>query len=143
MSRISLGDATPLPAGRSVPEWVGKTPDSDPPKAVKLRIFNRYAGRCGLTGAKIQVGDVYEFDHIKEIWEGGENRESNLHPVLKEPHDKKSAAARSRKSKADRVRFKHVTPTKDQPRRGPKLQGRGFGPSRNTLIERRAHADRD
>ena len=40
--------------GRSVPEWIGKTPDSAIPNAVKLRIWFREGGRCHVTGAIIR-----------------------------------------------------------------------------------------
>lgn len=111
---------------RSVPEWVGKTDDAAIPKRVKLRIFARCEGRCGLTGAKIQVGDAYDFDHIKELRDGGEHRELNLHPVLRAAHRIKTAEGKARQAKADRVRFKHITPKADWPRASPPIKSRGF-----------------
>lgn len=120
---------------RSVPEWVGKTDDAAIPKRVKLRIFERCGGKCGLTGAKIMVGDAYDFDHIKALWEGGEHREFNLHPVLRAPHRIKSAADQTRQAKADRTRFKHITRRDQWPSKGPKLRGRGFS-RRWSTVER-------
>jgi 5-methylcytosine-specific restriction enzyme A len=38
--------------GRSIPEWIGKTPDSKIPPRVKLRIWERYEGRCHITKRK-------------------------------------------------------------------------------------------
>lgn len=108
---------------RTVAEWIGKTDDSAAPQSVKLRIFARCEGRCGLSGVKIQVGDAYDFDHIKAIWEGGKNRESNLHIVLRARHREKSAADQSRQAKADRVRAKFLGlyPKSKHP-----LKSRGF-----------------
>lgn len=93
---------------RTVPEWIGKTDDAAIPQAVKLRIFARCDGRCGLSNVKIMVGDAYDFDHKKALWEGGEHRETNLQIVLRARHREKSGADQTRQAKADRVRAKHL-----------------------------------
>jgi len=94
--------------GRSVVEWVGRTPDSRPPQTVRLRIFDRAHGVCHISGKKIDVGDQWDVEHIKRLDDGGENRESNLAPALREPHLKKTAAENRAGKKADRARMKHV-----------------------------------
>lgn len=111
---------------RAVPEWRGATDDAKIPKRVKLRIFTRCDGRCGLSGVKIQVGDAYDFDHIKALWRGGEHREFNLHPVLRDRHREKSAAEQSDQAKADRTHFKHITRREDWPAT-QQIRSRGFG----------------
>lgn len=111
---------------RTVPEWIGKTDDAKIPKLVKLRIFERCGGRCHITGRKIMTGDAYDFDHIKELWEGGEHRESNLAPAMRDKHREKSSAAQSRKAKADRTRAKHLGLWP----KGQKIASRGFGKTR-------------
>lgn len=93
---------------RTVAEWFGKTDDAAIPQSVKLRIWARCQGRCGLSGVKIQVGDAYDFDHIKAIWEGGQHRETNLHIVHRARHREKSAADQTRQAKADRTGAKHL-----------------------------------
>jgi len=93
--------------GRSVPEWVGKTPDTPVPPRVKLRIFNRYDGRCYLSGRKIGPGDEWETEHKLALALGGENRESNLAPALKAPHKAKTKRDNAMKGKADRIAKKH------------------------------------
>lgn len=103
--------------GRSVKEWIGKTPDTPVPPRVKLRVFEAYEGRCYLSGVKIQPGMAWEVEHKLALCLGGENRETNLAPALKAPHRAKSADDVARKSKADRVRIKHL---------GLKPKGRGF-----------------
>lgn len=110
---------------RSVREWVGRTDDSMPPPTVRLRIFRAHDGRCHLSGKKIMPGDKWHLDHIKELWEGGENRESNMAPALEDPHRDKSAAALSRKAKADAVAKKHlgIAPKKGRPIPGSKRSG--------------------
>ena len=96
--------------GRSVPEWIGKTPDSQPPASVRLRVFNRYKGHCHWSGKKINaaLGDKWELDHIKPLHLDGENRESNLAPILVEQHKKKTSNEIKEKAKADRIRAKHL-----------------------------------
>lgn len=75
--------------GRSVEEWIGATPDSVPPDHVRLRIFERYNGRCYVTGVKLQPGD-WHLDHIVRLEDGGENRESNLAPIYAPKHREKT-----------------------------------------------------
>jgi 5-methylcytosine-specific restriction protein A len=110
---------------RSVPEWIGKTPDSKIPDRVKLRIWEREGGRCYLTGKKIRPGDKYDFEHVVAIalWtgEGHGNRESNIRLALKAPHKVKSAEDRAIQAKSDRIRKKHlgIRPT-------PKIRSAGF-----------------
>lgn len=112
---------------RSVPEWIGASDDATIPKRVKLRVFERCGGRCGLSGLKINVGDEYDFDHIKALWRGGEHRESNLHPVLRDKHRAKSAAEQSDQAKCDRVRAKHLGLW---PKSRAPLRSRGFAKTR-------------
>jgi 5-methylcytosine-specific restriction enzyme A len=94
--------------GRSVPEWIGKTPDSKIPARVRLRVFERFNGICQETGRKIQAGDEWDCDHERALTNGGENRESNLRPVLREAHRKKTARDSAQKKKDTRVRKKQL-----------------------------------
>jgi len=90
--------------GRSVKEWQGKSPDTwPPPPHVLLRILRRHDHTCYITKVKIPPGITPEFDHIVELEDGGENRESNIAPVLPAVHKVKSAKARKRRAKADAV----------------------------------------
>lgn len=113
--------------GRSVPEWVGSSPDAKVPTKVRLRIFDRAGGRCHITGRKIGAGEAWELEHIKPLSMGGEHRETNLAPALAEPHRRKTAAEASARAKADRMRAKHlgIHPPSKRP-----LKGRGFAPTR-------------
>lgn len=94
--------------GRSVEEWIGKSPDSKPPPSVALRVFDRWDGRCHITGRVIKPGDKWEIEHIKSLRNGGQNRESNLAPALVAPHKEKTAEERDMGAKADRIRKKHL-----------------------------------
>lgn len=108
---------------RAVETWVGKTDDTPIPPRVRLRVFERFGGRCALTGVKIMPGDKWDVDHRVPLIMGGRNAEDNLQPVLKDAHKAKTRADVGAKAKADRVRKKHLglwpPPTR-------KLQGRPF-----------------
>lgn len=93
---------------RAVPEWIGKTPDAKVPPRVRLRIFERDDGRCHISGRKIMPGDKYDFDHIVALVNGGEHRESNLAPALRDKHRAKTAEDVREKAKVDRLRKKHL-----------------------------------
>lgn len=95
-------------SGRSVPEWIGNTPDTKVPDRVRLRVFEKYGGKCYLTGIKITARDPWEIEHVIPLSLGGENRESNLAPALKEPHKKKTAEDVRLKSKSYRIRKRNA-----------------------------------
>lgn len=94
---------------RSIPEWRGKTPDSPVPDRVKVRVFARHEGYCHWTGKKIMPGDTWDTDHVIALINGGENRESNLAPILRgKAHKEKTARDVAIKSKTARVRKRHL-----------------------------------
>lgn len=95
-------------SARSVPEWIGATPDTPVPPRVALRVFEAHGGVCHITGRKIWPGDEWDVEHVLALCNGGENRESNLAPALRSAHRKKTAADRAQKAKDDRVRKKHL-----------------------------------
>lgn len=92
---------------RKVKEWIGKTDDSMPSKIVRLRIFEHYGGRCYLTGKKLEVGDSWDLDHIIPLADGGENRESNLAPVFRFVHRKKTVQENRTRARVKRIKIKH------------------------------------
>lgn len=109
--------------GRSVAEWTGRTPDSKPPQRVRLRVFDRWKGKCHISGLKINPGDQWELDHIKRLDDGGENSESNMAPALRDPHRLKTAAENTRGAKADRQRANHIGALV---KKGQPIKSRGF-----------------
>lgn len=119
---------------RSVPEWIGKTDDEKVPPRVRLRLFEQYRGICQLSGRKIMAGEAWDLDHKKALWRGGEHRESNLHPVLKQPHREKSAEEQSIQAKCDRTRKKHLG---IYPKSKARLKSRGFASTRSDGTEKR------
>lgn len=78
--------------GRSVEEWIGNTPDSAVPPRVRLRVFERNGGRCHISGRKIAAGEPWDLDHVVALINGGEHRESNLAPALRDKHRAKTAS---------------------------------------------------
>ncbi len=112
------------PGSRSVPEWIGKTPDSMPPPRVKLRILERYERRCYLTGEPLVPGQ-FDFEHMIAIVNGGENRESNIAPANKPAHKIKTRAdnaIKAKRAKSLKKRYGLVKP-KGRPMMGTKASG--------------------
>ena len=92
---------------RSVDEWIGKTDNTMPPPRVRLRIFDAHQGMCHISQRKIRAGELWDLDHVIALCNGGENRESNLAPALKDKHREKTADDVKQRAKDDRVRAKH------------------------------------
>lgn len=105
--------------GRTLPEWIGKTPDAKIPARVRVRVFERHGGRCHLSGRKIMAGEPWDCDHVVALINGGEHCESNLAPALRSKHREKTAEDVAVKSKTHRMRAKHL---------GQWPRSRGFGP---------------
>lgn len=121
------GAPSPLPgpaglqSARSIPEWIGKHPDQAVPSRVRLRIFERYRGRCHLSGRKIMPGDAWDLDHIIALVNGGQHRETNLAPALRDKHREKTRADVAEKARAARIQAKHLGIKKPS-----RLRSRGF-----------------
>lgn len=94
--------------GRSTPEWIGSSPDAAIPPRVRIRVFERHEGRCHLTGRKIMPGDAWDLDHIQALINGGEHREANLAPALRDAHRRKTAEDVKLKAKIARTRARHL-----------------------------------
>lgn len=110
---------------RALPEWIGKTPDSTVPPRVRVRIFQRYDGRCQCgCNRPIRAGEAWDCEDTIAIINGGERRESNLKPWLTEHHKGKTAKDVAEKSVVYRKRAKHIGVDLSPSRQ--KMQGRGF-----------------
>lgn len=112
---------------RAVPEWIGATPDTPIPPRVKDRVFIAHGGRCYLSGRKIFPGDAWDAEHVIAIINGGENRESNLKPALRDRHREKTAADVAIKSKTYRMRAKN---NGTWPKTKNPIRSRGFAKAR-------------
>lgn len=93
---------------RTVPEWIGANDDSQPPPRVRMRVLDRYNGRCYLTDREIRPGDPWQCDHVLALSNGGENRESNLAPILDDAHKAKTAEDVKIKAKTARLKKAHL-----------------------------------
>lgn len=93
---------------RSVEVWHGATDDTVPPPRVRLRIFDRYRGKCHICSAKIVPGSYWQNDHVVALINGGENRETNLAPACRNCCYAKTAEDVAEKSKVNRIRSKHL-----------------------------------
>jgi 5-methylcytosine-specific restriction endonuclease McrA len=71
-------------------------------------VFDRFGGRCHLSGRFIRAGEAWDCDHIIALANGGEHRESNLAPALKAPHREKTKADVAEKADVYRKRAKHL-----------------------------------
>lgn len=102
----------PKEGPRSVPEWIGRTPDADPPPRVKLRVRDRARSgdgrlRCQSCTRTIAEGEPAAIDHVVALVNGGENRESNLRLVCLKPcHRAKTKRDVTQKASAARKRRK-------------------------------------
>lgn len=90
--------------GRSVSEWIGTSPDAKVPGAIKDRIFARAKGICYLANRKIMAGEPWDLEHVKPLSMGGEHRESNLRPALRDKHKAKTAEEAGSRAKANAAR---------------------------------------
>lgn len=125
---------------RALPEWIGKTPNTPAPPRVRIRIFERCEGKCHISGRKIAPGEPWELDHIKALINGGENRESNLAPALKDKHREKTTADVAEKAKIARKVAANIgaKPAAKQPIKSP-----GFTRKERTPIaDKMAHIPR-
>ncbi len=93
---------------RKTDEWVGKTDDTPAPPRVRARVFAREGGRCYLSGRLISPADAWDLDHKIAVINGGENRESNLFPALRDRHKEKTKDDIAEKAKVSRTRQKHL-----------------------------------
>lgn len=110
---------------RAVPEWIGKTDDAAIPPRVRLRVFEAHGGVCHLSGRSIQAGEPWDCDHIRALVNGGEHRETNLAPALRDKHRAKTADDVREKSIVRRKQMKSlgIAPKKGRPMPGSKASG--------------------
>jgi 5-methylcytosine-specific restriction endonuclease McrA len=92
---------------RTVPPWIGRSDNAPIPDRVRLRIFVRAGGVCGLCHIPILAGDC-EIDHIVALADGGGHYEGNLHPVHRWCHTAKTGEEANVRARAARKRIKHV-----------------------------------
>lgn len=85
---------------RSVPEWIGRRPESMPGQLVLLRLYAKQNGLCACGCGRVMSfeRDVIDCDHIVPLIDGGENIESNLQLMLQEHHRTKTSGEATARS---------------------------------------------
>lgn len=125
--------------GRTVPEWIGKTPDAAVPPRVRLRVWERAEGECqaGCNRKLRPPVDTWECDHVVALVNGGGHRESNLRVACSWCHRAKTAEDVAEKATVDRARKKHLGLSKS---RNPMPGSRASGLRRRMdgTVERRS-----
>lgn len=101
-----------------------------PPRSVKVRVRDRFNRICQCGCGVTIVGDKgWDTDHHIPISQGGENRETNLKPLLNACHKIKTAREAGVRAKTNQVRFKHLGLK-------TKSSGRGWPCGRNSKFKR-------
>jgi len=110
---------------REVAEWIGANEDAPVPPRVRLRIFERHGGICHLSGRRIMAGEPWDLDHITALINGGEHRESNLAPALRDKHREKTKEDVAAKAVTYKKKLKHhgLKKPKGRPIPGSKRSG--------------------
>lgn len=106
---------------RSVPEWKGRTDDTQAPPRVRARVFERCGGKCHRCGRKINAGEKWTLEHVIALINGGRNAESNLSVTCDWCLPVKNAEDVAIKAKGAKVRQAHLGI-----RRKTNWQSRGF-----------------
>ena len=106
---------------RRVPEWIGKTDDAKIPPRVRLRVFLDHEGYCWLSKRKIAAGEPWDLEHKVALCNGGEHRETNLAPALRDKHREKTAQDVAEKAKVAAKQMANLGI-----RQPSRLQSRGF-----------------
>jgi 5-methylcytosine-specific restriction endonuclease McrA len=94
-------------------------------KAMRARIFWAHEGRCYICSKTIFVAEQWDVDHIKPLWLGGKDAESNMKPVHIGCHAGKTVEEAPVRAKSNRVRAKHLglRKAKGRPMPGTKASG--------------------
>jgi 5-methylcytosine-specific restriction enzyme A len=112
---------------RSVPEWIGKTSNTDVPPRVRARVFLAKGGRCHRCTRKVNASiEPWTCEHLIALVNDGENRESNLGVTCENCLPAKNAEDVAEKSKVARKRVKDMG-LKPPPRQA--IKSRGFAKS--------------
>lgn len=93
---------------RSVPPWTSSTDDQSIPIRVRLRIFDRFDGRCAKCTRRL-IGGEWDLDHIVALANGGSHSEQNLQPLCKIPcHSQKTKQDVAEKARTYRKRKRNI-----------------------------------
>lgn len=78
-------------------------------RLARIRIFDNHKGICCLCGCNLyHNAKPWIVEHIKPLWLGGTDDESNMAPACQECAVEKTCAEAPVKAKTDRQRAKHL-----------------------------------
>lgn len=77
-------------------------------KAMRVRVFDRDQGVCYLCGLPIQIGQQWHVEHVKPLWCGGIDAETNMSPAHIDCHATKTKAEAAPRAKTNAQRAKHI-----------------------------------
>jgi len=107
---------------------------------MRRRIYDAANGDCCICDTYIHAerGDKWIVEHVKPLWLGGEDEESNLRPAHYRCAIAKTATEATVKAKTDRVRARHLGIRKNQFRPMPGTRASGLRKRMNGTVERRS-----
>lgn len=109
---------------RSTEEWIGANDDTAIPARVKVRVFDRFHGKCAECGNPISGSLRPAYDHVVAIINGGPNRESNLQLLCVPHHKEKTRSDVAEKKIVYRKRLAHLgLKPKGRPMPGSRASG--------------------
>jgi len=79
-------------------------------RVMRTRIYDSSNGECCICGLYIHAerGDKWIVEHVKPLWLGGADDETNMRPAHQSCAVQKTSAEAPVKAKSDRVRAKHL-----------------------------------
>lgn len=95
-------------------------------RLARTRIFDAHKGTCCICYLKINaaLGDKFIIEHIKPLWAGGADDESNMGPAHEDCARDKTSKEAPVKAKSDRVRANYLgIPKSGRPMPGSRASG--------------------
>ena len=111
---------------KNTPRTVFDKPDTEPRKGLTMPVLLSWALRymhCGICGCGLSAG--FDDDHIKPLWEGGDNSPDNRQPLCKPCHKIKTKGEAVRRAEADRKAGRKGQYAR-RLKNGSRMQSRGF-----------------
>ena len=92
--------------------------------AMRLRIWTKHNGVCHLCKLPIHAerGEQWDVEHVKPLWLGGADDESNMAPAHKDCHAPKTRDEATARAKTNRQAARHLGALPKK----VKIQSRGF-----------------
>lgn len=102
-----------------------------------VRVFLRYDGKCQCgCRRRIRSGEKWDADHAVALCNGGEHRENNLRPLLREHHKSKTREDLAIKSRTYKSRKRNLGIRKARWRPMPGTRASGIRKRMDGSIER-------